>query len=88
MRESRAVNQITALNDATRNLVASLQAQIVSLNNSFAACKRTSEETLVKLADSNQGLVEQLQDLPGKVGLALAGGLVQEQPINHPPPPC
>jgi hypothetical protein len=78
------VNQITALNDATRNLAASPQAQIVSLNNLFATYKRTSEETLIKLADSNQGLVEQLQDLPRQVELALAGGLVQ-QPINPPP---
>jgi hypothetical protein len=67
--ESRTVDQITELNDATRNLVASLQAQIVSLDNSFASYRRASEEKLIALEQSNQLVVQQLQLLPGQIGL-------------------
>jgi hypothetical protein len=85
IRESRTVNQITALNDATKNLVSSLQGQIVSLNNSFASYKRTSEENLANLTKTNQLLAQQLQELPRQLGLALAGAGLQ-QPINPPTP--
>jgi hypothetical protein len=81
--ESRTVDQITELNDATRNLVASLQAQIVSLDNSFASYRRASEEKLIALEQSNQLVVQQLQLLPGQIGLALAGA----GHANPPPPP-
>ena len=92
LRENRVEDQIACLNVATRNLVASLQGQIATLNNSFVSLfKQTSERQIGELVNSNQLLLQQLQQLPHQIGVALAGAGNQHQfqvPANNPAPPA
>lgn len=85
VRENRVEDQIKSLNDATKTLVASLQGQIVALQNAFDTYRQKSEEDYRNLAEQNRAILEQLQLLPQQLGLALAGSF---QVAAAAPPPA
>jgi hypothetical protein len=86
IRESRTQDKIEDMNEATRLLVASLQGQIVFLQNSFDDYKTASKSQIEQLHAVNASMLQQLQQLPNQIGIALTGLLSSIKSKNSPPP--